>query len=218
MKHKRMMVFVLAFMMLFSTIVSAAASDPAVTIISPVVESVVNSDSLLVSIKITQPETIRVSVYEEKQMVGEELVSVDVSTVESAPAAPVEVTSVAPAPVVDGTAATEAPAVAAAAAEPVNATASGVTASFVSQEVMAPETFTCTNTLSFYTKQINNVTPGLYKVKVDTINEASEVLYSTETLVVVKGVASEAEKTDLFESNQSGISQFLQNLLKNIFG
>ena len=218
MKHKRMMVFVLAFMMLFSTIVSAAASDPAVTIISPVVESVVNSDSLLVSIKITQPETIRVSVYEEKQMVGEELVSVDVSTVESAPAAPVEVTPVAPAPVVDGTAATEAPAVAAAAAEPVNATASGVTASFVSQEVMAPETFTCTNTLSFYTKQINNVTPGLYKVKVDTINEASEVLYSTETLVVVKGVASEAEKTDLFESNQSGISQFLQNLLKNIFG
>ncbi|MBQ2867172.1 MAG: hypothetical protein II983_02650 [Firmicutes bacterium] len=218
MKHKRMMVFVLAFMMLFSTIVSAAASDPAVTIISPVVESVVNSDSLLVSIKITQPETIRVSVYEEKQMVGEELVSVDVSTVESAPAAPVEVTPVAPAPVVDGTAATEAPAVAAAAAEPVNATASGVTASFVSQEVMAPETFTCTNTLSFYTKQINNVTPGLYKVKVDTINEAGEVLYSTETLVVVKGVASEAEKTDLFESNQSGISQFLQNLLKNIFG
>ena len=218
MKHKRMMVFVLAFMMLFSTIVSAAASDPAVTIISPVVESVVNSDSLLVSIKITQPETIRVSVYEEKQMVGEELVSVDVSTVESAPAAPVEVTSVAPAPVVDGTAATEAPAVAAAAAEPVNATASGVTASFVSQEVMAPETFTCTNTLSFYTKQINNVTPGLYKVKVDTINEAGEVLYSIETLVVVKGVASEAEKTDLFESNQSGISQFLQNLLKNIFG
>ena len=218
MKHKRMMVFVLAFMMLFSTIVSAAASDPAVTIISPVVESVVNSDSLLVSIKITQPETIRVSVYEEKQMVGEELVSVDVSTVESAPAAPVEVTPVAPAPVVDGTAATEATAVAAAAAEPVNATASGVTASFVSQEVMAPETFTCTNTLSFYTKQINNVTPGLYKVKVDTINEASEVLYSTETLVVVKGVASEAEKTDLFESNQSGISQFLQNLLKNIFG
>jgi len=218
MKHKRMMVFVLAFMMLFSTIVSAAASDPAVTIISPVVESVVNSDSLLVSIKITQPETIRVSVYEEKQMVGEELVSVDVSTVESAPAAPVEVTPVAPAPVVDGTAATEATAVAAAVAEPVNATASGVTASFVSREVMAPETFTCTNTLSFYTKQINNVTPGLYKVKVDTINEASEVLYSTETLVVVKGVASEAEKTDLFESNQSGISQFLQNLLKNIFG
>ena len=93
-----------------------------------------------------------------------------------------------------------------------------MTASFVSQEVMAPETFTCTNTLSFYTKQINNVTPGLYKVKVDTINEAGEVLYSTETLVVVKGVASEAEKTDLFESNQSGISQFLQNLLKNIFG
>ncbi|MBQ8589686.1 MAG: hypothetical protein IJ486_04460 [Firmicutes bacterium] len=222
MKHMKIMALVLAFMLMFSTIAAAAASDPAVTIISPVVESVVNSDSLLISIKITQPETIRVSVFEEKQVVGEELVSVDVSTLESLPVSTEEAAK-AEAPVTPAVAAAV-PAVAAAAQvapvqeEATNATASGVTASLVSQEIMAPETFTSANTLSFYTKQINGVTPGLYKVKVDTVNEAGAVIYSTETLVVVKGVASEEQKTDLFESNQSGISQFVQNLLKSIFG
>ena len=171
--------------------------------VSPAVESVVNSDSLLISLKITKPETIKVSVFEEKQLVGEELKSVDVNNIETLQAA---TTATASSVTTDGVAVAS------------SVTASGVTAKFVSEEVMVPETFTSTNTLSFYTKQLNNVTPGLYKVKVDTIDAEGKVLYSTQNLVVVKGVAKETEKTDLFESNQSGISQFLQNLLKSIFG
>ena len=189
--------------MMFSTVFASAASDPAVTIVSPAVESVVNSDSLLISIKITKPETIKVSVFEEKQLVGEELKSVDVNNIETLEAA---TTATSSSVSVDGAVTTT------------SVTASGVTTKFVSEEVMVPETFTSTNTLSFYTKQLNNVTPGLYKVKVDTIDAEGKALYSTENLVVVKGVANEAEKTDLFETNQSGISQFLQNLLKSIFG
>ena len=198
MKRAKLIAIMLIFMMMFSTVFASAASDPNVTIVSPAVESVVNSDSLLISLKITKPETIKVSVFEEKQLVGEELKSVDVNNIETLQAA---TTATASSVTTDGV-----------------AVASGVTAKFVSKEVMVPETFTSTNTLSFYTKQLNNVTPGLYKVKVDTIDAEGKVLYSTENLVVVKGVASEAEKTDLFENTQSGISQFLQNLLKSIFG
>ena len=198
MKRAKLIAIMLIFMMMFSTVFASAASDPNVTIVSPAVESVVNSDSLLISLKITKPETIKVSVFEEKQLVGEELKSVDVNNIETLQAA---TTATASSVTTEGV-----------------AVASGVTAKFVSKEVMVPETFTSTNTLSFYTKQLNNVTPGLYKVKVDTIDAEGKVLYSTENLVVVKGVASEAEKTDLFENTQSGISQFLQNLLKSIFG
>ena len=198
MKRAKLIAIMLIFMMMFSTVFASAASDPNVTIVSPAVESVVNSDSLLISLKITKPETIKVSVFEEKQLVGEELKSVDVNNIETLQAA---TTATASSVTTDGV-----------------AVASGVTAKFVSKEVMVPETFTSTTTLSFYTKQLNNVTPGLYKVKVDTIDAEGKVLYSTENLVVVKGVASEAEKTDLFENTQSGISQFLQNLLKSIFG
>ena len=203
MKRCKFIAIMLVVMMMFSTVFASAASDPAVTIVSPAVESVVNSDSLLISIKITKPETIKVSVFEEKQLVGEELKSVDVNNIETLEAA---TTATSSSVSVDGAVTTT------------SVTASGVTTKFVSEEVMVPETFTSTNTLSFYTKQLNNVTPGLYKVKVDTIDAEGNVLYSTENLVVVKGVASEAEKTDLFETNQSGISQFLQNLLKSIFG
>ncbi|MBQ4577138.1 MAG: hypothetical protein IJB07_05350 [Firmicutes bacterium] len=203
MKRAKLIAIMLIFMMMFSTVFASAASDPNVTIVSPAVESVVNSDSLLISLKITKPETIKVSVFEEKQLVGEELKSVDVNNIETLQAA---TTATASSVTTDGVAVAS------------GVTASGVTAKFVSEEVMVPETFTSTNTLSFYTKQLNNVTPGLYKVKVDTIDAEGKVLYSTENLVVVKGVASEAEKTDLFENTQSGISQFLQNLLKSIFG
>ena len=203
MKRCKFIAIMLVVMMMFSTVFASAASDPAVTIVSPAVESVVNSDSLLISIKITKPETIKVSVFEEKQLVGEELKSVDVNNIETLEAA---TTATSSSVSVDGAVTTT------------SVTASGVTTKFVSEEVIVPETFTSTNTLSFYTKQLNNVTPGLYKVKVDTIDAEGMALYSTENLVVVKGVASEAEKTDLFETNQSGISQFLQNLLKSIFG
>ena len=147
MKRAKLIAIMLIFMMMFSTVFASAASDPNVTIVSPAVESVVNSDSLLISLKITKPETIKVSVFEEKQLVGEELKSVDVNNIETLQAA---TTATASSVTTDGV-----------------AVASGVTAKFVSKEVMVPETFTSTNTLSFYTKQLNNVTPGLYKVKVE---------------------------------------------------
>ncbi|MBO5666362.1 MAG: hypothetical protein J6S45_02830 [Firmicutes bacterium] len=203
MKRCKLIAVMLIVIMMFSTVFASAASDPNVIIVSPAVDTVVNSDSLLISIKITKPETIKVSVFEEKQLFGEELKSVDVNNIETLEAA---TTATASSVTVDGAVTTT------------SVTASGVTTKFVSEEIMVPETFTTTNTLSFYTKQLNDVTPGLYKVKVDTIDAEGKVLYSTENLVVVKGVANETEKTDLFETNQSGISQFLQNLLKSIFG
>lgn len=193
-KHIKAMTLILVLMLIFSTIVSAAASDPAVTIISPASETVVNSDSLLISVKITKPETIKVYVYEEKQVKGDQQVSVDVNNLEALQAA-------ASAAVPQGT---------------VGTAKANTTLQFVSREVIVPETFTSTNTLSFYTKQINDVTPGLYKVKVETVDGNGKVLYITQNLVAVKGV--ETEKSDLFETNQSGVSQFLQNLLKTIFG
>lgn len=188
-KHKKAMSLILTLMLILSTVVSAAASDPAVTIISPASETIVSSDSLLISVKITRPSTIRVGVYEEKQIKGDQQVSVDVNNLEALQAA----------------------------AKGASATSKvGSSLKFVSRDVMAPETFTSGNTLSFYTKQINDVTPGLYKVRVETVDGKGKVLYVTQNLVAVKGV--EKGKSDLFEANQSGVSQFLQNLLKTIFG
>ncbi|MDO4553366.1 MAG: hypothetical protein Q4C22_07510 [Bacillota bacterium] len=82
--------------------------------------------------------------------------------------------------------------------------------------VMPTETFLSNGSLSFYTKQVNSVTPGLYKIRAVTVDSGGKTLYSSDTYVVVRA-PSEAQAV-VFESQQSGVLSFLQNFLKNIFG
>lgn len=174
---KIVMLFVVIFVLLNATIFASAASDPSVVIVSPVHKSEVYANSLLVSVKITEPKTIRVKVFEEKQKVNDELKSILASDWKKA----------------DGKIKPQ-------------------TVLFV-----PAEDFTCTNTLSFYTKQIDEVKPGTYRVQVDTIGSSGKVSYTSYSLVIVSDKEGD-ESSKIFETSQSGTMQFLQNLLKSIFG
>lgn len=77
--------------------------------------------------------------------------------------------------------------------------------------------FTSSSMLSFYTKQVNGLTPGLYKIQIDTVDAEGKVLYTNSSHVVIKEKTEEAE-AKIFDAPQSGTMQFLQNLLKTIFG
>lgn len=77
-------------------------------------------------------------------------------------------------------------------------------------------TYRSKNNLSFYTKQLNDLSPGLYKIKVDTLDSGEKPIYSMERYFVIK--EKQEEDTKIFDKPQSGTMQFLQNLLKNIFG
>jgi hypothetical protein len=91
------------------------------------------------------------------------------------------------------------------------------TAGFTSEIVSDPAPFTSSNSLSFYTKQVNGLKPGLYRIQIDTLDEAGKILYTDNSYVAVKEKpAVSGEK--IFETPQSGTMQFLQNLLKTIFG
>lgn len=173
----RILAITLILMMLCGTALAFAASDPAVTIVSP--SQTVYGDSLLVSIKMTAQKTIRVSVYEEKQKVGDTLVSID-------PAAVTEE--------LDET-------------------------DLYSVSVMTPETFKGNSNLQFYNKQISEITPGLYRVKAETLDAAGAVTASSSTRVVVMPKGSETVTgSAIFETQQTGAFQWVQNLLKSIFG
>ena len=82
--------------------------------------------------------------------------------------------------------------------------------------VMPAETFYSNGNLSFYTKQLNNITPGIYKVRTVTVDGMGKILYASDICVAVRP-PSEAG-TVVFESQQSGVLSFLQSFLKNIFG
>ena len=176
-KFITVLVFVLSI--LFSTVVSDAAADPNVALVNPVSKSTVYSNNLLISVKITEPKTIKVTVFEEKQLVNGTYAAVNVNTL---------ITT-------GGTINT-----------------AGLTQVLVSDA----QPFTSNNNLSFYTKQVNVPGPGLYMIRIQTLDQSNEPVYTNESYVVVK--EKPAQDAKILETPQSGTMQFLQNLLKTIFG
>lgn len=178
MKKRMTIIFLLVIALFCTPLVSSAAGDPSVTLVNPASNSTVYSSNILLSIKLTQPKTIKVSVFEEKQRINGTLSSVNINSL---------------------------------------ATSNGNVnkASFISQPIGVPSNFTSSNNLSFYTKQINGLKPGLYRIRIDTLDSSGNRTYTRDSYVAVKEKAEEAK---LFNSRQSGTMQFLQNLLKNIFG
>ena len=185
---RRIVSLILVFAMLSTGIVFADAA----AIVSPAANSIVYTDSLLVSVKVTELKTIRVSVYAEKVVSGDKLVNADVSKF------------------------TEADLKAAA-------------GSGKYTDVLLGEAATYTNTveIGFYTKQIA-VSPGLYKVKAETLEtvmewpegavEPVEKTIVTETkssLVAVKKKPTE-EKTQVFQNNSTGAITFIRKILKGL--
>lgn len=163
------------FMILFSSVTASAASDSAVTIVNPGSGSEVFGSTLLVSVKITAPRTIKVAVYEQKEKVGDNLVSINPSKQKDIKAENIR-----------------------------------------SVAVMDTETFVCPDNLRFYSKELNNLSPGLYKITVNTVNSAGAVTYSTNALVAIRPADEAASVT--FDNQQGGALQWIQNLFKSIFG
>ncbi len=87
--------------------------------------------------------------------------------------------------------------------------------SLVYLSITDSENFTTDNKLSFYTKKLENINPGVYLIRVDTISQ-EKVVYTSRSYVTIKS-KTETEN-NLFDSSQSGTAVFLQNLLKSIFG
>jgi hypothetical protein len=165
--------------MLFSSVFSFAAENPNVVLVSPAANSTVYSSNLLISVKLTQPASIKVSVFEEKQMINGTPSAVNVN----------EITTIG-------------------ALNTANLTPYTVTTSAI---------FTSGSNLSFYTKQVNGLKPGLYKIQIDTVDAAGKTIYTNSSHVVIKEKTEETE-AKIFDTPQSGTMQFLQNLLKTIFG
>ena len=166
-------IFLVAVIMIFGACgtVFVAEADPNITIVNPVADTPVNSTSLLISVKIMRPQTIKTTVLKETV------------TTQSTVAA-------------DGTV--------------------SETRTVTWNSVFESENFTTTTNLSFYTKKLENVAQGNYIVRVDTIGSDGKVLYQTSRSVTVAEKESEAE---VFSSNSSGaVNNFLQSLLKSIFG
>ncbi|MCL1982085.1 MAG: hypothetical protein FWG53_03195 [Clostridiales bacterium] len=79
------------------------------------------------------------------------------------------------------------------------------------------ESFVSTNALSFYTKKVENVKPGVYKITVRTVDAEDKVIFTNSNPVEIKAKEESAGDSAAAESPASGPAQFLKGLLKIIF-
>lgn len=89
----------------------------------------------------------------------------------------------------------------------------------ISKLVYDKETFVSTSKLSFYTKRVEDIKPGLYRIKVDTVDSLGKILFTSNTRVIVKDKSLEPPaEVSLFEAPHLTTIQIVQNFFKNIFG
>ena len=187
---------------------SGFAFAGAAAIVSPASNTIIYSDSLLVSVKVTEPQTVRITAYEEKQASGDSLVSANVSAITESDLAIIASATT------EGTAAEGSADIATTASASLS---DGSTVkSYTSVAMGDTASYTCNSSLGFYTKQINDVTPGLYRIQVETVDSEGGVTEVVQSMVAVKAKPVEV-KSDIFQAPQTGALQFLQTLLRNIF-
>ena len=167
----------LAFVLAFSLFAQSAFAtpNPNITIVNPVAGTMIYSDNLLVSVKITTASSIRVSVAQEFKVVNGENTVVSLEEYQKAEK-------------------------------------NEVTGAAIGSAAM----FNSSGALSFYTKKVENVKPGLYRITVDTISADEKILFTNTNLVEIKPKEESADITPQ-ESQPSGPAQFLKGLLKIIF-
>ncbi len=82
---------------------------------------------------------------------------------------------------------------------------------------MAPVSQTYSANLSFFTKKLEGIKPGVYIIRAETLDGSGRILYASEIYVGVKSKNDEVNN-EIFQSEQSGTMQFFKTVLKGIFG
>ena len=144
--------------LIFTTLPAFAATslprDPNITIVSPTKNAVMKTGTVLVSVKMTAPKSIKMSLYE-------------------------ETTS--------------------------------------SRKLIKTERYSSSKSLSYYTRQLTGLDPGVYCINVSTLNSAGNAIYASEIYVKVQKKTSNSVKVDVFNSQNSSNS-FWASLLKKLLG
>ncbi len=206
---KRIITIVLCIVMLAGSLVFAAGSG--VSIVSPAAGSVVSGNSLLVSVKLAKQKSIRVTVYEEKtknaknkleHAVVTGITKDDVTAIADIYAEAVENDKI----YLDGD---------------VNVPYfvvkfDDVTVRYCEAVYMEPAEYQTGDEVGFFTKQLSDVEPGLYRVQVEVLNARGKTTETISNFVAVTPKQTE-DKTAIPEPQKNGIVTFLQNLLRSIF-
>lgn len=86
-----------------------------------------------------------------------------------------------------------------------------------SHTLIKSEKYSSSKSLSYYTRQLTGLTPGVYCINISTLNSAGKAIYASEIYVKVQKQSSSTVKVDVFNSQNSSTS-FWASLLKKLLG
>lgn len=242
-KFSKLIAFVLCLVTLASTFAFAVTPAAITTtnaavvkkqniadIVSPVSGSATKSDSLLVSVKLNKAATVKVTIYEEK-IENRKVVTTYVSgvaiTKEAISYTSVDVTSFGAVSSVAITSAAATTTKEAVSGSAVNASSAAVKP-YVDKLFVSPVYYTSKDELGFYTGQVNDVKPGLYKMVVEVVEEKTakdkdgkEYKYETsiektESIFAVQEKPAE-EKTQAQTKEKANALTIITTILKSLF-
>lgn len=217
MKHhsRRVLALVVALVMLTASFAFAAAP----IIVSPVQNSIIYTDTLLVSVKLTEKQSVNITVFEEQdkneiQKIKDpkatnilkedkkiyELLSVDASTFTEDDLKLIAA----------GVAKDEK-------GKEILLSGGGKIKSYVDTVFAEKVTYTNTKSVGIYTKQLSGFKPGLYKVQVEVLDKDGKVTETFFNLVAVKEPKKEDAADPLNDTQQGTVKTVIQNIINTIF-
>ena len=83
--------------------------------------------------------------------------------------------------------------------------------------LITSEKYSSSKSLSYYTRHLTGLNPGVYCVNISTLSGAGKVIYASEIYVKVQKKTSDSVSVDVFNS-QDSTSSFWSSLLKKLLG
>lgn len=206
-KLKRLLVLALCFGLLSAE--SSFAATPNANIITPIANSVVASSDLYVSVRVLNKKKITVSIFEEKEFVGTKVAD----GVEEEILRPINVKDFTSEMLELLSKEYE---------EKKTIEIADEQTKHIIRQVMVGEkaSFTPKNSITLFTKTLNDQTPGLYMVQVDVLNDEGKVEETYRSFIALQEKVEEVkdEKTEKTEDvpveAKTSLVQILTKLLK----
>lgn len=86
-----------------------------------------------------------------------------------------------------------------------------------SHTLIRSERYSSSKSLSYYTRQLTGLSPGVYCINISTLNSAGKAIYASEIYIKIQKQSSSTVKVDVFNSQNSSNS-FWASLLKRLLG
>ena len=160
----------------------------AASLVSPSAESIVDAGNILISVRLEECSTIKLNIYEEKIAPKEGVELKDADSVDTSKFTEEDLKKI-----------------------------SEETEDY--KELLVSESgYTSDKSIEFYTKELKDVAPGLYRIEIETLDGNGKISETINSYIAVcEKKEKEVDQAVLVSTEKKGLLQSIKDLIKSIF-